>query len=192
MTFAVSVDARPPFQVAANATGALSAEEIDALIAAYGPKVAEAKLGDGGRRAAMRRSQTVFLENNAEHRWLYDRIWRSAVGFNERFFGVDISGIQGKVQLARYDACDEGFYDWHTDFGELAPMRKISITIQLSDPADYDGGDLELLYRNEPFRCDKTRGLAVAFPSFVLHRVAPVTRGTRWSLVAWITGPRWR
>ena len=66
------------------------------------------------------------------------------------------------------------------------------MSIQLSDSDDYEGGDLELMFREEPVKLDRTRGTLVAFPSFMLHRVTPVTRGTRWSLVAWITGPRWR
>jgi predicted 2-oxoglutarate/Fe(II)-dependent dioxygenase YbiX len=61
-----------------------------------------------------------------------------------------------------------------------------------SRPEDYEGGDLELMYGNQPQTMDKARGAFIAFPSFLLHRVTPVTRGTRWSLVAWILGPRWR
>ena len=74
----------------------------------------------------------------------------------------------------------------------MRPLRKISISIQLSRPEDYDGGDLELMYGTEPQKLDRTRGAFIAFPSFMLHRVTPVTRGTRWSLVAWILGTRWR
>jgi PKHD-type hydroxylase len=87
---------------------------------------------------------------------------------------------------------DRGFYDWHTDFSGFRPLRKISISIQLARPEDYEGGDLELLFANQPESLEKTRGTFIAFPSFVLHRVTPVTRGTRWSLVAWILGTRWR
>ena len=182
----------PPFQFAATATGLLSPAEMDALIAEHEPTLKEATLGGGARNTEVRRSQVAFLEHNDHYRWLYERVWNAAVGFNQRFFAVDITGIQGKIQLARYDSADEGFYDWHTDFGDLAPTRKISVTVQLSDPADYDGGDLEFRFRSEVHRAEKARGLMVAFPSFVLHRVAPVTRGTRYSLVTWITGPRWR
>ena len=57
---------------------------------------------------------------------------------------------------------------------------------------DNDGGDLELLYGTEPQKLAKARGTFIVFPSFMLHRVTPVTRGTRWSLVAWIAGARWR
>ncbi len=65
-------------------------------------------------------------------------------------------------------------------------------SIQLSRSEDYDGGDLELFLLNQPQKVERARGVPIAFPSFVLHRVAPVTRGTRWSLVAWVLGKRWR
>jgi predicted 2-oxoglutarate/Fe(II)-dependent dioxygenase YbiX len=85
-----------------------------------------------------------------------------------------------------------GFYNWHTDFAGLRPLRKISVSIQLSRADDYEGGDLELMYGIHPQKIERTRGTFIAFPSFMLHRVTPVTRGTRWSLVAWILGARWR
>ena len=66
------------------------------------------------------------------------------------------------------------------------------MTVQLSRPEDYEGGDLELFFGSEPYRVQKSRGTVIAFPSFALHRVTPVTRGTRWSLFAWICGARWR
>ena len=100
--------------------------------------------------------------------------------------------MEGNIQLARYDGTDQGFYDWHTDFAGFRPLRKISVSIQLSRSEDYEGGDLELLFGNQAEAMDRTRGAFIAFPSFVLHRVTPVTRGTRWSLVAWILGNRWR
>lgn len=114
-----------------------------------------------------------------------------AVELNRRYFCVEINAI-GSVQIARYDAADQGFFDWHLDFGPPAPHRKISITVQLSDPADYEGGDLEFAFRREPHRAERQRGMIIAFPSWLMHRVSPVTRGTRWSLVSWIIGPRWR
>ena len=94
--------------------------------------------------------------------------------------------------MARYDSSDQGFYDWHTDFAGYRPLRKLSVSIQLSRSDDYEGGDLELQHLPRPTKLDRSRGSFIVFPSFTLHRVAPVTRGTRWSLVAWILGKRWR
>lgn len=182
----------PLFQPFATAAGFLSDAEIDRLVAEHVPRLAEGRLGFGGTNATIRRSQVVLLGMEERYRWLYERLWTAAQECNRLFFSVDIAGVEANVQLARYDSGNRGFYDWHTDFAGIAPRRKISLSIQLSRPEDYDGGDLELLYGNEPQRLDRTRGTLIAFPSFMLHRVAPVTRGVRWSLVAWIIGNRWR
>ena len=170
----------------------MSDVEIDRLIAENAPLLQEGKLGAGATHVDVRRSQVAFLGMEDKHRWLYERIWLAAKECNRLFFCVDIQSVEANIQLARYDQSDQGFYNWHTDFGGVRPLRKISISIQLSGPEDYDGGELELMFGTEPQVGDKTKGTFIAFPSFMLHRVAPVTRGTRWSLVAWILGPRWR
>jgi PKHD-type hydroxylase len=186
-------DPAPPlFQAYAAASGVLTEQEMDRLIADHLPLLAEAKLGPGASDAHVRRSQVVMLGTEAKYRWLYERVWAAALQCNRQFFGVDIAGVEPNIQLARYDSSDRGFYDWHTDFAGIRPLRKISVSVQLSRGEDYEGGDLELLYSGQPQRLDRARGAFIVFPSFMLHRVAPVTRGTRWSLVAWILGARWR
>jgi predicted 2-oxoglutarate/Fe(II)-dependent dioxygenase YbiX len=182
----------PPFQMMASTNGWFTDAEIDRLIADHAPLLTEGTVGEGGPNAVIRKSQIHFFRTEEKNEWLYQRIWKAANAFNQQFLRVDLAGIEGNIQLARYDAADHGFYTWHTDFAPGAPNRKISITVQFSRPEDYDGGDLELFYDTEPQRAKRTRGALIAFPSFVLHRVTPVTRGTRWSLVAWITGDRWR
>jgi PKHD-type hydroxylase len=176
----------------ASARGLLTDSEMDSLIADQASLLIDGTLGKSQQDKEIRRSQVGFFLIEEKNKWLYRRIWEAANEFNRRFLGVEITGIEGNIQLARYDSGDLGFYNWHTDFGPDAPKRKISITVQLSRPEDYDGGDLELLFDSRPYRGEKARGAVIAFPSFVLHRVAPVTRGTRWSLVAWISGARWR
>jgi len=182
----------PPFETRATAYGFLSDAEIDRLIAEHASLVAEGQLGGGGADTRVRRSKVAFLGMEPKYKWLYDRVWAAAQECNRLFFNVDIATVEGNIQLARYDSTDQGFYDWHTDFAGFRPLRKISVSIQLSRPEDYDGGDLELLFGNQPELMERTRGAFIAFPSFVLHRVTPVTRGTRWSLVAWVLGNRWR
>src|SRR5215471_14063255 len=164
---------------------------MDRLIAEHAPLLSEGKLGLGDTNAAIRRSKVVFLGPEEKYAWIYDRLWSAAQECNRLFFCVDVVGVETNVQLARYDSSDRGFYGWHTDFAGIRPLRKLSISIQLSDPEHYDGGDLELLYGTEPQKLDRSRGALIVFPSFMLHRVTPVTRGARWSLVAWILGKRW-
>jgi predicted 2-oxoglutarate/Fe(II)-dependent dioxygenase YbiX len=182
----------PFFQPFATAQGFLSDQEMDRLIAEHRPWLAEGRLGPGNTNPDIRRSQVVMLGAEPRYDWLYDRIWAAAQECNRQFFCVDLAGVEANIQLGRYDSADRGFYNWHTDFAGLKPRRKISVSIQLSRGEDYEGGDLELMYGEQPQRMDRGRGAFIAFPSFLLHRVTPVTRGTRWSLVAWIMGPRWR
>jgi PKHD-type hydroxylase len=99
------------------------------------------------------------------------------------------------------------FYDWHCDSWELpynepnnlnrhGKIRKLSVTCSLSDPKDYKGGELEFDFRNndpdknQVRKCAEIseRGSIVVFPSHVWHRVKPVTKGTRYSLVIWNLG----
>jgi predicted 2-oxoglutarate/Fe(II)-dependent dioxygenase YbiX len=82
-------------------------------------------------------------------------------------------------------------YGWHIDCGSLN-RRKLSFTLQLSDPADYDGGELEIWTGAEPQVMPKEKGTLIAFPSFMLHRVKPVTRGVRKALVIWASGEPFR
>jgi len=183
--------ASPPFQIAATAWGLLTEPEMDQLIADHASRLSEGRLGTGNTTAEIRRSDVAFIDVE-RYPWLYQRIWQAALELNRKYFGVEISGITERVQIARYDGSNQGFYTWHTDFADLAPRRKLSISVQLSRPEDYEGGDLELLFRDTPHKADRARGALTVFPSFVLHRVTPVTAGTRWSLVTWISGPRWR
>jgi PKHD-type hydroxylase len=71
-------------------------------------------------------------------------------------------------------------------------VRKLSLVIQLSDEEDYVGGNLELKFGKEPVILSKKRGTMLLFPYYVLHRVTPVTEGTRYSLVSWVTGPAFK
>ena len=70
--------------------------------------------------------------------------------------------------------------------------RKLTVVVQLSDPADYAGGALELWPDSATHTAPALRGTATIFPSFMLHRVTPVTEGTRWSLTLWAHGPSFR
>jgi PKHD-type hydroxylase len=81
-------------------------------------------------------------------------------------------------------------YDWHVDVGGgVLSTRKISIVIQLDHPTDYEGGDLILKRGAGDEPVFKQKGSVVMFPSYMLHRVTPVTGGLRRTAVLWATGP---
>jgi PKHD-type hydroxylase len=109
-----------------------------------------------------------------------------------QLWGFDLHSIIDDIQFTEYEA-GGGHYDWHIDIGpKTISHRKISIVIQLSDPEDYEGGDLELMPGNYSFAVPKKKGAVVLFPSFILHRVTPVTSGLRRSAVLWVGGSHYK
>ena len=96
------------------------------------------------------------------------------------------SRYEFEFQLTRYDGTDNGVYGWHMDCGEHEDnQRVVSCSVMLSDPHEFDGGELrfQALGRVPP---DLKIGDAAVFRSWLCHRVEPVTRGRRWSLVSWM------
>lgn len=179
------------FELIAAANGVFSTAEMDGLIARCDAEAGDGTLS-GGVQQSYRRSKVAWVKQADDTQWLYDRIVTLAKGFNAQFFGFELVNLEKAIQIARYDASVQGGYEWHTDFGKQEQTRKLSISVQLSDAKAYEGGDLEFDVSTEVTKVGRDRGLAIAFPSFVRHRVAPVTAGSRYSLVAWINGPRWR
>tara|TARA_B100001175_G_C19044032_1_gene418788 strand:+ start:22 stop:354 length:333 start_codon:yes stop_codon:yes gene_type:complete len=102
----------------------------------------------------------------------------------------DVSGFSEDLQYTRYND-DKSFYNWHIDSGVTKsehPPRKLSLTLQLSEPSEYEGGDFQI-NSSRLSTCPKEKGLVIAFPSYCLHQVTPVTKGIRRSLVVWLCGP---
>lgn len=142
---------------------------------------------------SIRDSKIKFVESNIEsNKWIFERFTGLINNANERFFKFDLS----RLESLQYTVYNEGqFYRDHMDLGYKNPnnaVRKLSFTMQLSDPIDYDGGELLIKHGSEPDIARKNRGAITFFPSYVIHEVTPVTRGTRKSIVGWVTGPHWR
>tara|TARA_R100000951_G_scaffold110690_1_gene108898 strand:- start:717 stop:1292 length:576 start_codon:yes stop_codon:yes gene_type:complete len=127
----------------------------------------------------------IIHENNS---WIDALICTAALTANETF-ELNLSGLMERPQLLKYKAPSNG-YDWHMDIGRGdASNRKISISILLNE--DYEGGELGFFLQGEQ-NIKPDTGQAIAFPSFLPHRVKPMTKGTRWSLVCWIAGEPFR
>lgn len=158
--------------------------------------LAEAKVGQGenGRTdSEYRRSKTSWIEQNSDSSWLYDRIAYIVRQLNGQYYRFDLYGFCEDMQFTIYEGDDQGYYDWHLDngAGDMSP-RKLSFVLQLSDPEEYEGGELQIMNSKDPLVVKKQKGLAVVFPSYMLHTVTPVTKGIRKSLVVWVTGPAFR
>ena len=111
---------------------------------------------------------------------------------NENHFGFGDIRVTENAQFTEYP--EGGFYDWHMDcdvnMGHEPPVRKISMTLLLNDPSEFEGGDLELMAPGK--FANLKQGHAICFASFLNHRVNPVTRGMRQSLVCWFGGKAFR
>jgi PKHD-type hydroxylase len=139
----------------------------------------------------IRKSNIVWLTPNEELDWLFRKITDVVINLNERFFKFDLYGMTEGLQFTNYKA-PSGKYDKHIDRSLNYGIRKLSISIQLTDPKEYEGGELKLHEGSIPSIMSKKQGTLIMFPSFTLHEVTPVTKGERNSLVTWVTGKNFK
>ena len=123
--------------------------------------------------------------------WVFRRVTDISIYLNEKYFNFDLFGINEGFQFTNYEA-PSGKYGKHIDRGINMTVRKLSISIQLTNPEEYEGGELYLYDNDKGTLMDKTQGTLIMFPSYVLHEVMPVTKGTRNSLVTWVTGKQFK
>ena len=144
-----------------------------------------------GNDKSIRDSQIKWIDCNPETEWLYEKIYNYAKEANDSIFNFKLYFSKDSIQYSKYS--ENGKYDWHIDIGEGENnLRKLSCSILLNDPKDFEGGDLEL-FCGETFDSKKNimelkRGYAVFFASFLIHRVMPIIKGNRKSLVMWFGG----
>ncbi len=164
-----------------------SAEQCDALmeLAAQQPS---AEATTDRPVADLRDSKVAWLQPSPQTEWLFAQL-QAALAQVNRHYGFALNGFYEGAQIATYTR--GGHYGWHMDIGQgIYGNRKLSMSLQLSDEGDYDGGELQFRARTEPVL--RERGSLIVFPSFLEHRVTPVTRGKRVSLVSWVAGPAFR
>tara|TARA_B100001109_G_C18863137_1_gene475187 strand:- start:173 stop:793 length:621 start_codon:yes stop_codon:yes gene_type:complete len=127
---------------------------------------------------------------NEETAWLYERFLKAAKFANhEAAWNFDISGFHNPLLLLHYEGNYQHHYDWHLDIvGGKESGRKVSMSVQLSDSEDYEGGELEIKTSNKAMSTTREQGAIALFPSYILHRVKPVLSGERWCVVGWIQG----
>ena len=115
---------------------------------------------------------------------------------NNELWKFDLHSMPEQIQFTEYYATENGHYTWHQDIGPgILSKRKISITVQLSDPSEYDGGVLEMWQggsQDSAVKAYKGAGSVFIFPSYMMHRVTPVTRGIRKSFVLWVGGSHYK
>ena len=139
----------------------------------------------------VRESKISWLYSSDEMEWAFRRVTDMVLDLNERFFNFDIFGLNEGFQFTNYKA-PSNKYGKHVDRSSDFIVRKLSISIQLTDPKEYEGGELYLYEDDQGVLMDKKQGTLIMFPSYVLHEVKPVTKGERNSLVTWVTGNQFK
>ena len=160
-----------------------------------------------------RNSQNAWVPTN---HWLGGFMWHYISRANRENFLYDLRCIDGEsMQYTQYGPGQ--FYSWHNDAGiagaykpasvgnraeglaqdfvneNIELVRKLSFVLQLSDPDDYEGGNLQLLDEGgQTYFAPRKRGTVILFDSRTQHRVLPVKSGLRKSIVGWTVGPRWK
>jgi len=178
----------------------------------FGSQFEDSKLYGDELNKEKRNSQNAWIPTT---HWIGGFIWHYVQRANRENFLYDIRNIDGEsIQFTKYE---EGqFYGWHNDAGlatqykpvsvgnradglaqdylneKIELIRKLSVVVQLSNPEDYEGGNLQIMSEDgKSYFAPRKRGTVIVFDSRAQHRVLKVTKGCRRSLVCWIVGKRW-
>jgi len=169
---------------------AFTSEECDKIIKIGNKNILTKASIFKGTDTKTRDSSISWIYPNKDVNWIFERITDIIVNLNKDYFKFDLYGFIEGLQFTHYKS-PGGKYTKHVDEG-AAFVRKLSLSIQLSDSDSYKGGDLLLHLEETPVILPREKGKLIAFPSYSLHEVKSVTKGERYSLVAWITGPRFK
>ena len=142
---------------------------------------------------SVRKSKISWIPLNYQTEWIYKTFTDCIHFVNDTYFNFDLTKLE-RLQFTRYYGNENGSYISHLDtmFGHLYENRKLSFVMQLSDPSNYEGGELRLHTGSNPEVVPKEKGLIAFFPSNTLHECTPVTSGERITLVGWIHGPKFK
>ena len=150
--------------------------------------LADAQVGSSGViDKDKRRTKVFWIPRNKEFLSLYKLFFDLIYKTNNDFFQFRLNEMAELIQYSVYTSEDAGFYDWHVDMGAVN-NRKLSLVCHLSDPSEYEGGELQI-NNGKISTVENDMGKVIIFPSFLLHRVTPVTKGIRRTLVLWVNGP---
>lgn len=179
----------------------------------FGDQMGDSRLMGDALNKDKRNSKNTWVPTT---HWTAGLVWHYIERANRENFLYDIRNIDGESM--QYTEYGEGeFYTWHNDAGischykpvsvgnhhegrekdfiqeNLELVRKLSFVVQLSDPEDYEGGNLQLIAEDgKSYFAPRKKGTVIVFDSRTSHRVLKVTKGKRKSLVGWVVGPRWK
>ena len=157
-----------------------------------------------GKENTVRKSKVSFLEklSHPELNWVFDKFNYFISNLNDAYYNFNLNGYHA-FQYTEYDSDYSGTYNYHIDmflngFDEkmaetlmYSETRKLSVVLFLSEPTSYEGGEFSIkLGETQEMFIEQKKGKLICFPSFLLHKVHPLTKGTRKSIVIWVEGPK--
>ena len=147
----------------------------------------------------IRKTRIHFFKKDQATEWIFNKLNTTITIINESYYNYNLNGYK-TFQYSEYHAEENGKYDWHMDtlhgFHEKYSKdltRKLSVVMCLSDPEkDFEGGEFQINMGNQDFPQTilMKKGRIIVFPSYLIHRVKPVTKGIRKSIVIWVVGPK--
>ena len=166
-------------------------DQINKIASDYNLDQGEVGSGENkSKNTDIRNSNIAFLRSSDNaNKWIFEKITRAVTGINYQFWNFDLTRIES-LQYSEYKIGQ--FYKDHIDMMYQSPnraVRKLSFTVQLTDPKKYKGGDVVIKSGSGDLPMHKNKGTILFFPSYMLHEVTPVTKGTRHALVGWVSGP---
>jgi PKHD-type hydroxylase len=172
--------------------GLLTAAECERLVAAplpWVPAQVSGFAGAGPTTTRDKRASWKLLELAAANAWIFERV--AEFLRVHATYGFELSELASPLKVQRYEPGD--YHGWHADLGSAeGRARKLGITVQLSDDDAYAGGDLRFFDPPAHACAPRSRGIAIAFPSYLPHEVTPVSSGVRYALTGWAVGPPFR
>ena len=160
-------------------------------------KKSKATVGDNKLNKKIRDCYTSWIGIEDKSMWFYNELVGQTIKANQDYFKFDLWGLAEALQFTHYIA-PNNFYHSHIDMGLNQKTRKLSAVVMLSDPKNFSGGELclytgkNLNNKKDYIVIEPKQGRIVFFPSYLLHKVNPITKGERFSLVAWFTGPNFK
>ncbi len=177
--------------------GGLSIKECKAIVKLFEDNETEkAVINDNEYNPEIRDTGIYWIPQTDENHWIYEKVIKLGKMINEKFFHYDLvwEARNNPMSILRYQ---EGqHFDWHLDKFETGfhsdGIRKLTLATQINDPTEYEGGECEVWHEPTPSEAPKEISMTSIFDSRMLHRVKPVTKGVRYSLIYWFIGPSWR
>ena len=161
---------------------------IDIAKSNYAEKASVGGEGTGVYKEEIREVNSYNIPMEPEYQWIFNKIAAAVSSANAEKYKFNLVGIVHGLELLHYSDKTKCHYNWHMDCGPgSSTNRKLSVSVQLSDEKDYEGG--ELLINDGNIRAASfEQGSINIFPSYLLHTVTEVTKGDRWAIVIWVHG----